>query len=87
MTTLAVALALAACSGGGTQVSTLYSAKTTSKVYICTGPKSKRYHTNPDCRGLGSCSKAVRAVTIEKAQQMGRTLCGYCSGKHGSDVI
>lgn len=48
------------------------------KVYICTGPQSKRYHKTPDCQGLRSCSKEIKEVTIEYAKKLGRTPCGYC---------
>ena len=47
-------------------------------VYICTGPQSKRFHKTPNCRGLGSCSKEIKAVSIEVARKMGRTPCGWC---------
>lgn len=47
-------------------------------VYICTGPQSKRYHKTPDCRGLRSCSKEIKEVTLEYAKKIGRTPCGYC---------
>ncbi|MCB0643392.1 MAG: hypothetical protein KDC44_17200 [Phaeodactylibacter sp.] len=46
-------------------------------VYICTGPQSKRYHYDADCRGLTNCSKTVQAVSLSDARKMGRTLCGY----------
>lgn len=47
-------------------------------VYICTGPKSKRYHCDQYCKGLRSCSKDVIAVSLEKARKMGRTPCKWC---------
>lgn len=49
-----------------------------AKVYICTGPQSKRYHKTPDCQGLRSCSKEIKEVTLEYAKKLGRTPCGYC---------
>lgn len=48
------------------------------KVYICTGPQSKRYHKTRNCRGLGSCSGEIKAVTLEYAKRIGRTKCGWC---------
>lgn len=48
------------------------------KVYICTGPQSKRFHKTPDCQGLRSCSKEIKAVTLEQAKKMGRTPCKWC---------
>lgn len=45
------------------------------EVYICKGPKSKRYHLKKDCSGLGNCSTAVYKVTKKEATDAGRTLC------------
>lgn len=47
----------------------------TSYVYVCTGPKSKRYHGNKNCRGLQNCSEEIKKVTVDKAKGMGRTPC------------
>ena len=47
-------------------------------VYICTGPKSYRYHSKRDCRGLNSCSGNIEEVTIAKAKSMERTPCKIC---------
>lgn len=47
-------------------------------VYICTGPKSKRYHCTKKCRGLNSCSASIEKVTLKKAKEMGRDACGIC---------
>lgn len=49
-----------------------------NSVYICTGPKSKRYHKTEHCKGLDRCSKSIKKISIEEAQDMGRTPCGYC---------
>lgn len=49
-----------------------------SYVYICTGPSSKVYHTSPKCNGLRNCSKDIKKVTLEQAQQMGRRACKIC---------
>ena len=51
------------------------------KVYICTGPQSKRYHKTKDCKGLQSCSESIKKVSIEEAERIGRTPCGYCYKK------
>ena len=48
------------------------------KVYICTGGSSKRYHDDRDCRGLGNCSGAIRSVSLDEAEGMGRTPCRIC---------
>lgn len=48
-------------------------------VWICLGPSATKYHTNPKCKGLHSCSKEIKKVTKEYAEnKLGRTLCGYC---------
>ena len=49
-----------------------------STVYICTGPNSKRYHKYYDCRGLGRCSGDIKAISVSKAQSLGRTPCKVC---------
>lgn len=48
-----------------------------TKVYICMGKSSKKYHYNKNCRGLSNCSTKIHEVTLEKAKDMGRTLCGW----------
>lgn len=57
---------------------TISKRKKEAKVFVCTGPQSKRYHNRSDCRGLQSCSKSVIKVSKSEAQEMGRTPCGYC---------
>ena len=49
-------------------------------VWICNGPQSKRYHNDPECKGLMSCSGEVSYVLKSEAEDMGRTPCGYCYG-------
>lgn len=49
-----------------------------SYVYICTGPKAKRYHKTEKCRGLQNCSGEITKVTIEKAKAGGKTPCKIC---------
>ena len=48
-----------------------------TKVHICMGKGSKRYHYDKHCRGLSRCSTPLKTVTLEKARAMGRTLCGW----------
>ncbi len=50
---------------------------TESDVYICKGKGSKRYHYTKTCRGLSRCSTKVYKVTLKKAKEMKRTLCGW----------
>lgn len=49
-----------------------------SFVYICTGETSTKYHSDPECRGLGRCSSEIEEVTEEEAEDMGRTPCKIC---------
>lgn len=46
-------------------------------VYVCMGKSSKRYHYNQKCRGLTNCSTKIHEITLSKAKEMGRTLCGW----------
>lgn len=48
-----------------------------TKVYICTGKGSKRYHYDKYCRGLSRCSNHLKTTTLKKAKAMGRSLCGW----------
>lgn len=48
-------------------------------VYICTGPSSKTYHISPKCNGLRNCSKEIKKVTKQQAEQMGRRPCKVCN--------
>lgn len=48
-----------------------------TKVYICKGKGSKRYHYIKTCRGLSRCSTKVHEVTLKKAKELKRTLCGW----------
>jgi hypothetical protein len=52
--------------------------KTKDNVYICTGTQSKRYHKTEDCIGLSKCSRSIEEISIEEAEELGRTPCGYC---------
>ena len=50
----------------------------TGNVYICTGNNSYAYHSNRNCFGIKSCSKRIKKVTIEEAEELGRTPCHFC---------
>lgn len=73
MKTLAIISALLFCSFTFVQ-----DQNTTTKVYICTGSKSLKYHKSPSCYGLSKCSGTVKELTLEEAKKMGRTPCGIC---------
>jgi uncharacterized protein YceK len=47
-------------------------------VYICTGGYSKRYHATRSCKGLRNCGGTIKAISIEDAEEMGRTPCRIC---------
>lgn len=48
-----------------------------TEVYICKGKGSKKYHYTKSCRGLSRCSTKVYGVTLKKAKEINRTLCGW----------
>lgn len=48
------------------------------KVYICTGSSSKRYHSRKNCRGLSNCGGTIKELTVEQAENQGRTPCKIC---------
>lgn len=50
----------------------------TVTVYICTGPKAKRFHAHRNCRGLNKCSAEIVAISLDKAQNNGYTPCKIC---------
>ena len=50
---------------------------TDTKVYICKGKSSKKYHYKKNCRGLSNCSTETFEVTLKKAIELKRTLCGW----------
>ncbi len=47
-------------------------------VYVCTGPKSKRFHSSQSCRGLRNCSGQVVKMSKTDAQKAGYTPCKIC---------
>ncbi len=50
---------------------------TSTYVYICDSSGGKKYHFNKSCRGLSRCSHPIRKISLEKAQSIGKTLCGW----------
>lgn len=51
------------------------------EVYVCTGPKSTRYHKTPDCKGLSRCSADIRQMTRQEAEAKHYTPCRMCYKK------
>jgi hypothetical protein len=68
-----ILFAVLSCSGSESKIPT----DPNTKVMICTGGHSKRYHAHK-CRGLKSCKGEVRKITLAEAKRMNRTACGYC---------
>ena len=50
----------------------------TLEVYICTGKSSHAYHSNRNCYGIKACRGTTKKVTIDKAEELGRTPCHFC---------
>ena len=46
-------------------------------VMICFSRTSYKYH-NKQCKGMRACTHKIETVTIEEAQSMGKTPCGFC---------
>lgn len=59
------------------QVSTEVKTKEAT-VYICTGPKAKKYHATETCRGLNRCSGSIRQLSVSSARAKGFTPCKIC---------
>lgn len=74
--TLLILATIMCCSFGTSEQPTAPQAGGTA--YICTGPQSKRFHKTPHCKGLQSCSKQIKEVTVEQARKLGRTPCKWC---------
>ena len=48
-----------------------------SCVYNLYKKTSKRYHNNEKCNGLKRCSSGIKYISLEEAERMGRTPCGF----------
>lgn len=46
--------------------------KSTGTVYVCMGPKSKVYHSDPECKGLDRCSYISESNIVEKSRRDGK---------------
>ena len=47
----------------------IFSLSLEKDVYICKGPKAKKYHYNKNCRGLKNCSTAVYKISLGQAKK------------------
>ena len=54
-----------------------FTSSTYYDVYICNSKNAKKYHLKKDCRGLSNCKAAVKKITLTKAKELKRTLCGW----------
>ena len=50
---------------------------TKTDVYLCNSSGGKKYHYVKNCRGLSNCKAQIIKVTIQKAQTLGKDLCGW----------
>lgn len=86
---LGVTLALCSCNNSETKESQLNReyTETTEEyaeeyaedmVYVCTGGSARRYHNEPDCRGLSRCRGDIEEMSVEDAESEGKTPCRIC---------
>ena len=54
-------------------------AKAQTYVYVCNSSRAYAYHIDPNCSGLNRCTHGISKITLEEAQQMGRTPCRICT--------
>lgn len=47
-------------------------------IYVCSGHSAKRYHSVGNCKGISRCSGKVLEMTIEEAEDEGKTPCKMC---------
>ena len=64
---------------GGTTASTKKNTNIQSgTVYICTGPKARKYHSSQNCRGLNRCFGSIKSLSVSAAKSKGFTPCRIC---------
>lgn len=49
-----------------------------TKVVICTGGSSTKYHASARCNGLHNCKGEIISITKKEATEMNRTPCKIC---------
>lgn len=74
--TLSLLMVLAASLTLGTSSCTTAEAAQEPQVYICTGPHSKVYHRERNCKGLKKCSASVKKVPLSS---INRPACKICA--------
>lgn len=55
----------------------LFAKRDNDTVFICDSPSSEVYHLDENCQGLKKCKHEVKTVTLEKAKELKRRLCGF----------
>ena len=73
-----IALALFSTIGGTTASTKRNTNIQSGTVYICTGPKARKYHSSPNCRGLNRCSGSIKSLSVSAAKSKGFTPCRIC---------
>jgi len=73
-----IALALFSTIGGMTASTPINMNVLSGTVYICTGPKARKYHSSQNCRGLNRCSGSIKSLSVSIAQSKGFTPCKIC---------
>lgn len=48
-----------------------------SDVYLCNSLGGKKFHYSKNCRGLSRCEQEIIKVSLKKAKDLGKTLCGW----------
>lgn len=78
---LTLVVMLAVCSISACAPELTQKNRVEEKVYVCHGPKSKRYHRTPNCKGLCRCSTDIRQMTRQEAEAKHYTPCRICYKK------
>ena len=73
-----IALALFSTIGGTTASTKRNTNIQSGTAYICTGPKARKYHSSPNCRGLNRCSGSIKGLSVSAAKSKGFTPCRIC---------
>ena len=73
-----IALVLFSAIGGTTASTKKNTSILSGTVYICTGPKARKFHSSPNCRGLNRCSGNIKSLSVSVAQSKGFTPCKIC---------
>ena len=47
------------------------------EVYLCNSKTATKYHYIKNCRGLSNCKHEIIKVTLSKAKEQKRSLCGW----------